>query len=486
MTGTFSGLNTALSGLRYQQIALDVANNNVSNVDTDGYVRRRAVAAEVGGTGQSTLYATYDGHGDGVTTSAVQRMTDGLLDARVRRENGTLSYLTTQQTILDRVETAINEPGVDGINQAISDFNSSLQDLVSDPGGMAARQTVVAKADALSAAIRTQSDNVTQEASDQRTNAGLTVTQINDGASQLADLNKKIYTAQSNGSDVGDLEDQRDTIALNLAKLVGGVVTVAPDGRYNVNVPVAGGASSFALVKGDTANQMSVQTDATTGDLSYTVTDRATPPTTLATVDSTQGNLSGQLGGITDVVNGTLADQKTALDAIATSLADQLNAQNAKGKDLYGALGGDLLSYDPADPAGTLAVAQTVVDDPNLIAASSTVTVDTSTTPPTYTTDGSADLDGGNADALSLTTSITSDYGSMVTSFGAKVSSLNSRVATQQTLTDQVEDEQQQQVGVNLDEETVNLVAAQHAYEAAAKVMSTLDSILDTLINMKN
>ncbi len=72
-----------------------------------------------------------------------------------------------------------------------------------------------------------------------------------------------------------------------------------------------------------------------------------------------------------------------------------------------------------------------------------------------------------------------------MTSFGAQVAALNTQTLTQKTMTNQVTDEQQQLVGVNLDEETINLVAAQHAYEAASKVMQTLDSILDTLINMK-
>ena len=47
MAGSFGGLNTALSGLKYEQVALDVANQNISNVNTDGYVRRRAVAGAV-------------------------------------------------------------------------------------------------------------------------------------------------------------------------------------------------------------------------------------------------------------------------------------------------------------------------------------------------------------------------------------------------------------------------------------------------------
>ncbi|WP_300682333.1 flagellar hook-associated protein FlgK [Nocardioides sp.] len=481
MTGTFSGLNTALSALRYQQVVMDVASNNVSNVKTEGYVRRQAVAAEVGNTGQSAMYAFYDGHGDGVKTQSVQRVYDALIDARVRRENAKLSYLTTTQTILSRVETAINEPGTSGINAAISDFNASLQDLTSNPGGQSARQTVVAKADALAAAIRTQSANITDEAADQRSHAGTAVQQINAAASQLADLNRSIYTAENNGTDVGALYDQRDLVALSLAKLVGGQVTVASDGRYNVSVANAGGTpSTVALVTGDKASTLTMATSAT-GDLSYSIGGTA--------LNTATGTLSGELGAVTDVVNDTLKTQKAALDTLAQTLVTQLNAANAAGKDKYGDAGGDLLAFgDPTDLAGSLKVADAVVADPGLIAASANVNAPT---PPatgplgTNANGGGPDEDGGNADKMSIATTITSDYAAMVTSFGVKVAAVNTQTKNQTTLTSQVTDEQQQLAGVNLDEETVNLVAAQHAYEAASKVIQTLDSILDTLINMK-
>jgi len=481
VTGTFSGFNTALSALRYQQVAMDVANNNVANVRTDGYVRRRAVAGEVGGSTSPTMYAFYDGHGEGVKTQGVQRLYDALIDARVRRESSKLSYLTTQQTILARVDTAINEPGTKGINQAITEFNASLQDLASNPGGLAARQTVVAKAGALASSIRTQSENITGEAADQRVHASTVVQQANDAAAQLADLNKSIYAAEGNGTDAGALYDKRDQVALSLAKLVGGAVTIAADGRYNVAIPNAGGTpSTVPLVTGDQAATITMSTSAT-GDLSYSIGGTA--------LNTAAGTLSGELGGITDVVNQTLASQKSALDALAQTLVSQLNAANALGKDQHGDAGGDLLTFgDPGDLAGSIKVTDAVAADPGLIAASGNVNAPT---PPatgpsgTNANGGGPDLDGSNADKMSIATTITGDYAALVTSFGVKVASVNSQAATQTTLSNQVLDEQQQLAGVNLDEETVNLVAAQHAYEAASKVMQTLDSILDTLINMK-
>ena len=53
----------------------------------------------------------------------------------------------------------------------------------------------------------------------------------------------------------------------------------------------------------------------------------------------------------------------------------------------------------------------------------------------------------------------------------------------QRAMSTQVDSAREQLAGVSLDEETVNMVLAQHSYEAAARVMTTVDEMLDTLIN---
>ncbi|SFC32324.1 flagellar hook-associated protein 1 FlgK [Nocardioides terrae] len=442
MVGTFGGLNTALSALRYQQVALDVSNNNIANVNTEGYVRRRAESGAVAAPDQPAMWSQYVGHGDGVAVQSVSRLVDPLLDARSRRENGSLSYLSTQQTILNRVETGVNEPGPNGLSAALLDLRSAFQNLVSDPGGAAARQVVLEKAGAVASAFKTQSDNVTTEMADQQMHAATAVQQVNDTATELARLNKTIRIAQVNKTDVGSLSDQRDLLALNLAKLTGAEVKVQPDGQYDVAV------NGVALVTGDTARQL---------------TASGTPTALAIAGDPVPAGVSGELGGVLDALNDTLPAYQKSLDDIATTFMDQMNAQHRAGKDLNGVAGGDLFTLDPADPAGSLSVAFT---DGKLLAASS----------------GGA-KDGGNADALSTATTVGSDYAALVTSFGGTVASINRQTTTQQALTGQVDDEREQMAGVSLDEETVNMVAAQHAYEAASKVMTVLDSLLDTLIN---
>lgn len=486
MTGTFGSLNIAKTGLQYQQIVIDTTNNNIANVNTDGYVRRRANGAEVGGATTGAMWSTYTGHGEGVTTTSVSRLTDFLMDARVRNEHANLSYLQVQQTSMERVETAINEPSDTGIASALSAFGSSWQDVVSSPDGSAARQSVIASGQTLVAAVNAQARAVDDERAQQRAAAVADVSQINNDAQQLARLNHNIFIAQANGTDVSDLQDQRDQLALDLANRAGAVVSQDNTGRYNISI------NSVALVAGDNVGTMTVNginADGTpsNGDpanpdvVSFSISDPvplgAAPSTNQTAVPS---GLGGELGGIATLLNVTLANYRAGLNNVAQQLADMVNAQHEAGYDQTGAAGGKFFDYNAADPAGTISV---LVTDPSKVAASS---------------DGSGQSNNAdNADTITQVlngvvgagsppgapVNINDSYQRLVTGLGSTVAGLNTQTTNQQLLAGQVDDEREQQSGVSLDEETINLMQAQRGYEASSRVLTVMNSLLDTLIN---
>lgn len=486
MTGTFGSLNIAKTGLQYQQVVIDTTNNNIANVNTDGYVRRRANGAEVGGATTGAMWSTYTGHGEGVTTTSVSRLTDFLMDARVRNEHANLSYLQVQQTAMERVETAIDEPSDTGVASALSAFGSSWQDVVSSPDGSAARQSVIASGQTLAAAISAQARAIDDERAQQRAAAVADVSQINDDAQQLARLNHNIFIAQANGTDVSDLQDQRDQVALDLASRAGAVVTQDSTGRYNISV------NNVALVAGDNAGTMTVtgiNADGTpsNGDpanpdvVSFSISDPvpvgAAPSTNQTAVPTGMG---GELGGIATLLNVTLAGYRASLNGVAQQLADMVNTQHEAGYDQTGAAGGKFFDYNAADPAGTISV---LISDPTKVAASS---------------DGSGQSNNAdNADTITQVlngavgagsppgapVNIHDSYQRLVTGLGSTVAGLNTQTTNQQLLAGQVDDEREQQAGVSLDEETINLMQAQRAYEASSRVLTVMNSLLDTLIN---
>jgi flagellar hook-associated protein 1 FlgK len=161
-----------------------------------------------------------------------------------------------------------------------------------------------------------------------------------------------------------------------------------------------------------------------------------------------------------------LPDYASQLDAVASALASTVNSAQMSGYDLSGTPGGPLFS-------GTTAASITVaVTDPTKLAASGTP--------------------GGNFDASiaqkiagfgSLPGGANEAYSSLVGNIGTQVQGATQRAVIQQSVTTNVDKMVQSQSGVSFDEETTNLLTYQRSYQASSRVLTTVDEMLDTLIN---
>ncbi|RYB94222.1 flagellar hook-associated protein FlgK [Nocardioides oleivorans] len=460
MAGSFGSVNTAASALRYHQAVMEVASGNIANVTTEGYARRRVVGVSVGAPAQPAMWSRYDGHGDGVRVGSVDRLVDPLLDSRTRREHGAQASLDTRATALARVEASLGEPAGAGISKALAAVRSAWHDLGNNPDSGAVRAQVLSTSQGLVTAVAAQRHNVETEESDQRISLLSGIGEANTLAGDLASTNQAITAARLSGNDASSLLDQRDTMALRLAELTGG--TAVENGHGGLDVTVGG----VALVAGGTAGALSVtagiHADGTADGLPLALA--VTPPGGTATGVS---GLAGEIGGSAVLISTTLPALRAGLQDVAQQLADAVNAVHQSGYDASGAPGQAFFAVDPSAPGGPLVL---LVDDPAEVAASGI--------------GGGANRDGSNATALaSALASPERGYQQFVTTLGNDVASIRRLAATQQNLTDQVDGSRDQLSGVSIDEETVTMMQAQRAYEAAARVMTTLDSVLDTLIN---
>ena len=461
MSSTFGSVNNALSALRYHQSVMDVASGNIANVSTEGYARRRVIGEATGAPAQPAMWSRFEGSGDGVRVGDLQRMVDPLLDARARREHGNQSYLDVRHAVLSRVESGLGEPGGNGVSAAIADFGRAWSDLANNPGSEATRSQVLAAANTLADALAVQSRNVSAEEGDQRQALLAQISEVNTLASDLATTNRSIAIAQMNGTEAGVLLDARDSLAMRLSELTGATATENPRGGLDVTL---GGVS---LVSGSDAGQFSiaagVNPDGTSdgAPVRFSLTPEGGAP---ADVTAAVG---GAAGGVAELLTTTLPGQRAGIDAIGQQIAAVVNTAHQAGFDQDGTAGQALFTYDPSAPGGPLLVALT---DPRDVAASGT--------------GGGANLDGSNATAVGLSLAAPeASYQRMVSGFGTEVASVRRLAANQQTLTGQVDGAREQLSGVSLDEEMVTMLQAQRAYEAAARVMTTVDSVLDTLIN---
>jgi flagellar hook-associated protein 1 FlgK len=425
---TFYGMQTALRGLLAEQRSIDVTGHNIANVGTAGYTRQEAVL-RASPAGQVTTGSGQPGHlGAGVDVTAYQRVRNSFLDVQYRAQSMQLGYATQTATTLGDAELTLNEPSDAGLSAQLSSFWDSWSDLAKYPEDATARQTLVQQGASLAGSFKSI-DSQLAALQTQATGEYATLTAANGQvatiAKEIGQLNGSIATMVQVGDAPNDLLDRRDLLIDQLSALAQVSVTQQDNG----SVTIGFGDAATPLVDGTTV----------------------TWPQAL-------GTPGGKLGALKDLgaAGGKLDAYRTQLSSVAQTLADTVNAVHGSPP---------FFSYTPGSAATSLAV--------NVTASQITATTSANAGANEVAIAVSA-LRSGAADTA---------YRGFVTGMGSDVDGANRAQANADALTSAVDDRRQSTSGVSLDEEMTNLVRFQRAYQASARAMSTMDDMLDQLIN---
>jgi flagellar hook-associated protein 1 len=461
MTSTFGLLSTASTALAAARAGTDVVGQNIANAATDGYVRQRVDVSSIGAV-QNGLLSNGVHVGGGVAVNGVVRLADPLLDARVQTTSSVNGFWTVQSGAMSTLETSLNEPGSSGTSAALQKFWAAWQDMGSHAGAAPQAAVLLQTAGQLSATIAAGYRDVVGQWSAQRDQTASTVANVNSLATQVAALNGQIRTTVAGGGNANELLDQRAKLTTQLADLAG--ATVRDLGNGTVDVVLGGNA----LVSGTTARSLTL---AGTTELAGAGTDPvhvewADKPGVAVQLDG--GRIAGGLAVLSD--SGPLVTTANSYSALATSIATQVNAVHSTGATTAGATGLDFFSLTAGVPA---AVGLTVVPtDASGIAAGAV---------------GSGALDGSVADRIAnLGTgsgSPDAQWSAVVVATGTAAASATTQSSLATAAVTSATSMQASQENVDMDEETTQLLTWQHAYQGAARVLTTIDDMLDTLIN---
>jgi flagellar hook-associated protein 1 FlgK len=464
---TFSGISTALSGLYAQRRALDVTGQNIANVNTDGYSRQRADLSSVAASAQASMWSVSDNVGGGVDVAGIGRMRDSFLEARSRAEHARSAYLDSRKASLQDVERTLTEPSDTGIAAQLGELWAGFDDVANRPGDQAARNQLLQRVGTIAGTLNQSAGALSRQWDAQREQLDGLVSEVNAAAKGVAELNQSIIRATQEGLPSNELADRRDMLAQKLAELTGGVGRAGEDGSVDFYL------DGTALVSGSRAEALTVSG-------ANRLTDVGVDP---VTVNWTRGGRpagisGGTIGAVAENLGTTLPGYTTELDRIANALATVVNTQHEAGFDQDGNPGGALFA------GTTAATIHSAITDARLIAAAGT---QSTVTNPDGTVSVVGNRDGGNAAALAkLKTAAGGPDGAwrtLVVGIGVTVQTADRRSDIQATVTAAADGLRDSVAGVNLDEEMANMLAYQRAYEGAARVLSTLDSVLDTLIN---
>jgi len=578
---SFYGLNLGYKGVAAQQRALDVTGHNISNANTEGYSRQRAVMVT-----DMPMYTPNGYIGSGVDIINVERVRDKFLDQQFRNESNNKGYWDATFNTYTKIENILNEPVDGSLRKSMDDFWSSWQDLSKDPESAAIRTTVVQKGITAADSFNHLYDQIALLKEDIGYNLQNKVSDVNSLSTRIADINLQIIRSESDGKMANDFRDKRDLLVEELSKIVN--IDITEDNRGGMNIFVGGQAlvyttthntiesvpradgqfdvkwengSAFQTTNGemkaliDARDQVAdsyikqlntaakafaemtnslhqsgygLEGSSDTGNPFFTIKGEnvgtqgkgtgnfswGTPPNDVPPIITTQGN-TDELNGVTiQFINDTSASAMTTdftagpltvtndwatSDLSEDEIQDMINQQlEAKGitekifLNMRGATSSEIVNTKIALASGTnptadfsawnITVNSEIINNVSKVAAAKAPVDDPQ----------NGIGDGANALGLaqikydkSAINGFTVDdyYRSMIGDIGINANKAKSMANNQELLVSQINTQREYVMGVSLDEEMTNMIQFQQAYNSSARFLTTVDEMLDVLVN---
>jgi flagellar hook-associated protein 1 FlgK len=462
----FSVFEIGRRALRAAQTGVNVTSHNIANVNTPGFSRQTVqLSASAPDEGYGWLLGTGIQFGTGVTVDGIKGHRDQFIATRLQTETAINGRLTAERDTLAPVEVAFSDAGNGGVGAALKNFFGAFRDLEANPTSAAVRTAIVEKGNALTSAFHSTRARLVEVRGQADQEVRATANTVNDLAEKVAELNQQIRVAENNGVNSSDLVDQRAEAINQIAELTGARSTTNADGTITLTL-----SNGQALVYGDQF---------------ATLTAVDTPPDGLATL-SLDGQTvvigDGKLRGLQNAISG-IGGQIQTIDDLAASIAGRVNTVHATGTDLNGNAGGAFFATPASGPvtAENIDVAAAIKANPRRVVA---------------TASGAGGGDGSVARSLAellndttsvvgtTTGSYTNIFAALVASAGAAVKAADDELATQAVILAQTQAQRDSVSGVSLDEEAINLLQYQKAYEAAARFLRVADEMTQTILQL--
>lgn len=470
MSGLFGTLNIGVKGMTAAQTALQTTSHNVSNMNTPGYSRQRVNL-------QADNPYNYTGVGQlgtGVKMSGVVRVVDDYVTKQIQDETSSYSRHATKSDALSQLEMIFDEPSETGLSAGFSRVYAAWNYLGSSPELATAKTMVSQESQTLTNTIKQMANQIEGLEGDTLYSIEKDVLDFNEKVGQLSTLNKQIFNVVIKGQTPNDLLDQRDRLTTELASIAD--VTVTYDKFQGVKLELDGNP----VLDGDTIQKLAVQSGGAKDGVEIHSADGQSKAVSIA-----NGSIKGAQEALV-VIN----DKKVELDQLAYSFAMAVNTVHET----------EFFTVSQTDAAKNITVNADIKASPSLINAGKDL-------------DNPAAGDGSRATAISALattklnyfqganfvgkydgktmsfepqtggTTTNGAYNDMVTSMGIIKQQADNIAASQSEVLGFLEDRRSSISSVNMNEEVVDMMKFQSAFQANARIISIIDEMLDTLIN---
>jgi flagellar hook-associated protein 1 FlgK len=449
MTSAFFGLQIGLSALQAHRRALETINHNIANVNTEGYSRQEIVLTSLSipageRTGQGYVRA-------GVQVAGIQRYASAFLTEQIRRESGEEARWQALSDVLGQIQAIFHEPSDDGLGATLDRFWAAWRDLGTEPTSFSLRTQLREIARQLAALIQRTYQELLQLREEIGRRIQETIRQVNDLAARIADVDRQVRQGMTAGAIPNDLLDQRDHLLGELGRMVKITTAFRPDGGVTVSL------GGHLLVSDRGAHRI----------------DEISASPIWIEDGSPVNVLGGQWLGLLEARDEALPAYVERLNDLTHVLITAVNTAHRSGYGLNNATGLDFFAGTDASDIG---ITTEIMNEVNNIAAASV---------PNAPGDGSHALDIAQLADQALTpegATLGAYYNTLIALIGLSVRHAETQSRNQSVLLQHLNERRDAISGVSLDEEAVKLIASQKAYEAAARVITAMDEMLEQLI----
>ncbi len=497
MAGLFDALGTATRGLQVVQRGLATAGHNIANAETPGYTRQRAVLQSA--PAQPDATGTI---GSGVEQVTIERIIDRFVGLRLISETSRRASLETESTIYREVETLVNDQLANGLTSKFTSFFDSLDDLsnAAEPGQTVARGQVLAAAETLVDTVRrydTQLRGLQRDA-----DRGMTalLPEVNSITSEIARLNGEIAEAEAIAP-ANDLRDQRDRLVLDLAEKIEIVSSEDQDGMASIRI-----AGGITLVSKRIASELVAVVDPANLNAFDPTFSQVYYRGAGSFFDVTSSLKGGELGGLIEARDGIVAGAIRDLDAVVFTLSESFNSVHRGGLGLNDGAAHDFFTdltgqATVDDSARNFGIAADI--DPDQGGSLGNIAAGAVPNPLT----GGPEAAPGDTDwveelknlrTLRVTNYLAGDASgsptgssnsvsggliNMIGEIGQNARSTSRALEQQEAVLSSLQDRRDSVSGVSIDEEVANLVQLQANFQANARVVSTVNFLMQALID---
>ena len=500
---TFGGFTTAQLAMSASQRALDVVGQNIANINTEGYTRQRLDIASINFKNCGMYSNSPAKVGYGVEITGISQLRDPFLDAQYRTQIAKLGTTDALTAGYEQLATVFDETTKDGVKNALLNLSTSLTQLSEHVGEQEFDSMVRSNMQILLNLFHENATRLQDIRHDVEANLmGTDLSSVNDIIKGIAEINGTIKNSQILGNPVLELQDQRNNLLDELASylpinVVVREAEVAPN-QYieviDVNFIAADG-SRYSLIADDKHGELEVSIDK--DHASFTVVDSLGN-----SFDSMEDNLGdGTLKGTLDLLNKSgafdtppsevkgLGYYEKSFNSLVKTFAETFNSLNETHDNIKRDL------FTKIDPAADWSASNIKIADEwtngeyGITASKKSIdgeigsTANDNVIEMLNALDKSQTFVGGDDNITFFNGSFYDCFTNIGSTLAIDLKSSKTLLSNHISILQQISNSRDGVSGVQLDEEGINLMHYNQSYSAAARLMTTLDEALDTLIN---